>query len=257
MTAVRLVTAMAAVAVLSGCGGGGAGATADPQSEEDKTLYAMGYMMGKRAESFDLTKEEANIVARGFYDAATGQKPAAPPEQFGQKVAQMQQQRMSARASAEKEKAKPYLEAAAKEEGAETTGSGLVFRSLTAGTGANPAATDKVRVHYRGTLIDGTEFDSSYERNKPAEFALNRVVKCWQEGIPKMKVGGKAKLVCPSTIAYGDRGQPPDIPGGAALTFEVELLGILPPSPPGAAPGGKTPIRLPMPGGQIPPRPPR
>lgn len=252
MTAVRLATAMAMVATLSGCGSGGASATPDPQSEEDKTLYAMGFMMGKRAESLDLTKEEASIAARGFYDAATGATSLAPPEQFGQKVAQLQQQRMSARATQEKERAKPYLEAAAKEEGAETSQSGLVFRSLTAGTGANPAVTDRVRVHYRGTLVDGTEFDSSYERNKPAEFALNRVVKCWQEGIPKLKVGGKARLVCPSTIAYGDRGQPPDIPGGATLTFEVELLDILPPAPAGA--DRKPPIR--MPGGQVPPRPP-
>lgn len=254
MTAVRLAAAMAAMAVLAGCGGGGASATPDPQSEDDKTLYAMGYMMGKRAEQLDLTKEEAAIAARGFYDAATGEKSLAPPEQYGQKVVALQQQRMTAKAAQEKERARPYLEAAAKEEGAETTASGLVFRNLTVGSGANPAVTDRVRVHYRGTLVDGTEFDSSYERNKPAEFALNRVVKCWQEGIPKMKVGGKAKLVCPSTIGYGDRGQPPDIAGGAALTFEVELLGILPPAAPGER---RPPIRMPVPGGKIPTRTPR
>jgi FKBP-type peptidyl-prolyl cis-trans isomerase FkpA len=83
-----------------------------------------------------------------------------------------------------------------------------------------------VKVHYRGTLVDGTEFDSSYKRNEPAEFPLNQVIPCWTEGVQKMKVGGKSQLVCPASIAYGDRGSPPVIPAGATLIFEIELLGI-------------------------------
>ena len=119
-----------------------------------------------------------------------------------------------------------YLDKAAAEPGATKTSSGLIYRELKAGTGASPKATDAVKVHYRGTLVDGSEFDSSYKRNEPAQFPLNQVIPCWTEGVQKMKVGGKSRLVCPSGIAYGDRGSPPVIPGGATLIFEIELLGI-------------------------------
>jgi FKBP-type peptidyl-prolyl cis-trans isomerase FkpA len=121
-----------------------------------------------------------------------------------------------------------YLDKAAAEPGAVKTGSGLVYRELRAGTGASPAPNDTVKVNYRGTLVDGTEFDSSYKRNEPISFPLSGVIPCWTEGVQKMKVGGKSQLVCPSSIAYGDRGSPPVIPGGATLIFEVELLGIGP-----------------------------
>ena len=119
------------------------------------------------------------------------------------------------------------LKAAAAEAGAQTTASGLVYRSLKDGSGPNPTAADVVRVHYRGTLTDGSEFDSSIKRGQPAEFPLGRVIKCWTEGVQRMKVGGKAKLTCPSAIAYGERGTPGGpIPPNATLVFEVELLGI-------------------------------
>jgi FKBP-type peptidyl-prolyl cis-trans isomerase FkpA len=117
---------------------------------------------------------------------------------------------------------------AATEPGAVTTESGLVFRSVKEGTGASPKATDQVRVHYRGTLMDGKEFDSSYKRGEPAVFPLNRVIKCWTEGLQRMKVGGTAQLTCPAAIAYGDRGAGGQIPPGATLKFEVELLAINP-----------------------------
>ncbi|MBC7699997.1 FKBP-type peptidyl-prolyl cis-trans isomerase [Aquabacterium sp.] len=115
---------------------------------------------------------------------------------------------------------------AAKEKGAVVTPSGLVYLSLKDGTGASPSATDTVKVHYRGTLPDGKEFDSSYKRNAPAEFPLNRVIPCWTEGVQRMKIGGKAKLTCPSAIAYGERGAGDLIPPNATLLFEVELLSI-------------------------------
>ena len=119
------------------------------------------------------------------------------------------------------------LAKAAAEKGAEVSATGLVYRSLKDGTGANPAATDVVKVHYRGTFPDGKEFDSSISRGQPATFPLNRVIKCWTEGVQKIKVGGKAKLTCPASIAYGERGTPGGpIPPGATLLFEVELLGI-------------------------------
>ncbi|MBZ4210527.1 MAG: FKBP-type peptidyl-prolyl cis-trans isomerase [Comamonadaceae bacterium] len=116
--------------------------------------------------------------------------------------------------------------AAAKEAGAVVTTSGLVYRSLKDGTGASPTASDKVKVHYRGTFPDGKEFDSSYKRNEAIEFPLNGVIKCWTEGVQRMKVGGKAKLTCPAAIAYGERGAGGVIPPNATLLFEVELLAI-------------------------------
>jgi FKBP-type peptidyl-prolyl cis-trans isomerase FkpA len=116
--------------------------------------------------------------------------------------------------------------AAAQEAGAVVTTTGLVYRSLREGEGPSPAATDKVRVHYRGTFPDGREFDSSYSRNEPAEFPLDKVIKCWTEGVQRMKVGGKAKLTCPAAIAYGERGAGGVIPPNATLQFEVELLAI-------------------------------
>ena len=121
---------------------------------------------------------------------------------------------------------KAFLDKAAAEPGAQRTASGLVYRVITAGSGASPKATDTVKVNYRGTLTNGKEFDSSYARNEPAEFPLNRVIPCWTEGVQMMKVGGKSQLVCPASIAYGESGAPPDIPGGATLVFEIELLGI-------------------------------
>ena len=116
--------------------------------------------------------------------------------------------------------------AAAKETGAVVTASGLVYLSLKDGTGASPTANDKVKVHYRGTFPDGKEFDSSYKRGEPIEFPLSGVIKCWTEGVQRMKVGGKAKLTCPAAIAYGARGAGGVIPPNATLLFEVELLAI-------------------------------
>jgi FKBP-type peptidyl-prolyl cis-trans isomerase FkpA len=116
--------------------------------------------------------------------------------------------------------------AAAKEDGAVLTPSGLVYRSLKDGNGASPTASDKVTVHYKGTFPDGREFDSSYKRGQPIDFPLNRVIACWTEGVQRMKVGGKAKLTCPPEIAYGSRGAGSAVPPNATLLFEVELLGI-------------------------------
>ena len=118
------------------------------------------------------------------------------------------------------------LTAAAKEASATVTKSGLVYRSLKDGTGVSPAASDKVKVHYKGTFPDGKEFDSSYKRNEPTEFPLNGVIPCWTEGVQLMKVGGKAKLTCPAAIAYGTRGAGGVIPPNATLVFEIELLAI-------------------------------
>ena len=118
-----------------------------------------------------------------------------------------------------------FLTKAATEPGTRKTASGLLYRELRPGTGESPRPTDNVKVNYRGTLVDGTEFDSSYKRGEVAQFPLNGVIKCWTEGVQMMKVGGKSMLVCPSDLAYGDGGRP-GIPGGATLIFEIELMEI-------------------------------
>jgi FKBP-type peptidyl-prolyl cis-trans isomerase FkpA/FKBP-type peptidyl-prolyl cis-trans isomerase FklB len=143
------------------------------------------------------------------------------------KVQQLQQTRMAAVAATEQKAGDAFLAKAAAAAGATKTESGLVITTLTPGTGASPAADDTVKVHYHGTLIDGTVFDSSVQRGEPATFRLNGVIKCWTEGVQLMKVGGKSRLVCPSQIAYGERGAPPRIKPGATLVFEVELLDIV------------------------------
>lgn len=126
----------------------------------------------------------------------------------------------------EQVKAEQYAQAMAREKGAQTSASGLVYFELKKGEGKSPQPTDTVKVHYHGTLPDGTVFDSSVERKEPASFPLNGVIPCWTEGVQKMQVGGKAKLICPAKIAYGMQGAPPMIKPGATLIFEVELLAI-------------------------------
>jgi FKBP-type peptidyl-prolyl cis-trans isomerase FkpA len=207
-------------------GGGSSGAAPKLETEDQKTLYALGLLIGRNVQQFNLTPSELDIVKAGIADQALDKKPQVDLQTYGPKVNQFGRKRAEQRAEKEKQKGHDYAEAAAKEPGAERTTSGMVFRSLSPGNGASPVATDTVKVNYKGTLVDGTEFDSSYKRGQPAEFPLNGVIPCWTEGLQKMKIGEKAKLVCPSSIAYGDGGRP-NIPGGSTLTFEVELLEIV------------------------------
>jgi FKBP-type peptidyl-prolyl cis-trans isomerase FkpA len=218
-------------AAFAGCKSGAPTATpsATPvplQTEEQKVVYALGVMMGKNVANLNFTPEELELLKRGISDAGAGKKPEIEIDPYLPKIQAFAEGRAKARALAERGKAQGFLDAAAKEPGALKTASGLVFTSLRAGTGKSPNPTDKVKVHYKGTLTDGTEFDSSYKRGQPIDFALNGVIPCWTEGVQRMKVGEKAKLVCPSEIAYGERGSPPVIPGGATLVFEVELLDV-------------------------------
>jgi FKBP-type peptidyl-prolyl cis-trans isomerase FkpA len=208
------------------------------QNDQEKTLYALGLVMGQRMGDFNLTPAELTIVQRGIRDSVTGATPQVELRQFGPKINEMAQERSLARANQEKERGRAYADRMAQEAGAQRLPSGLIFRELRAGTGPQPGATDMVRVHYRGTLINGREFDSSYGADgmgQAVEFQLNRVIPCWTEGVQRLHVGGKAKLVCPSDIAYGDRGQR-EIPPGATLTFEVELVATSPAPPEPALP---------------------
>ncbi|MHB8136842.1 MAG: FKBP-type peptidyl-prolyl cis-trans isomerase [Smithellaceae bacterium] len=211
-----------------------------PKTEEQKAFYALGAHLNKQLSVFDLSPEELKYVQMGMSDAATGKKLAAEPETNMQKLGELVQARMAKATEKQKTQSKVFLEKAAAEKGAQKTASGLIYSEIKAGTGAQPKATDTVKVHYVGKLIDGKEFDSSIKRGQPAELPLGQVFPCWAEGVAMMKVGGKSKLVCPSEIAYGDKGRPPVIPGGATLVFEVELLDV---KAPVAAPAPKPSVK--------------
>ena len=199
--------------------------TAAPLTEEQKPIYALGLLMQRSLDQFDLSAAERDILKRALTDAAA-RKPAIDIDEWGPKIEAFAAARAERVAAREKAASIAYLAKAATEPGVVRTASGLIYRDLSPGSGRSPTASDAVKVHYRGTLINGTEFDSSYRRNEPAQFPLGGVIPCWTEGVQKMKVGGKARLVCPSDLAYGDAGRP-SIPGGATLVFEVELLEIV------------------------------
>ncbi len=196
-------------------------------TDDQKTLYALGVALSRNLTQFALTDADLKLVLAGISDGATGKTPQVEMNTYGPKIQELAKARSATIAAAEKRTGEAFLAKAAAEPGATKTASGAIVKEIKAGTGDQPKPTDKVKVHYTGTLIDGTVFDSSVQRGQPAEFPLNGVIKCWTEGVATMKVGGKSKLVCPSDIAYGDKGAPPQIKPGATLVFEVELLEIV------------------------------
>lgn len=200
---------------------------ADPSTDDQKTFYALGLMISQSLVPFALTESELDQVRSGMTDGVLKRTPKVDLQTFGPKVNQIQQARAAALAEKEKKAGAAFLTKAAAESGAKKTESGAIITTIKEGKGTTPKATDTVKVHYHGTLVDGTVFDSSVKRGEPATFPLNQVIKCWTEGVQLIKVGGKSRLVCPSALAYGDRGSPPTIKPGATLIFEVELLEIV------------------------------
>ena len=199
-------------------------------SEDEKAVYALGGAMGQQiaqqVKPLNLSPAELETLKKAFAASLAGQKSEYEIAQFGPKLQARAEAAASATAAAEKGKSAAFRDTAAADTGAVKTASGLIYRTITPGTGPSPKATDTVSVHYHGTLPDGKVFDSSVQRGQPVEFPLNQVIPCWTEGVQRMRVGEKARLVCPSEIAYGDGGRGPDIPPGATLVFEVELLAI-------------------------------
>jgi FKBP-type peptidyl-prolyl cis-trans isomerase FkpA len=222
----RKILLWSLVVVVAGASAAAA-AGPEPKTEEQKTLYAIGLALSRNLIPFSLTEAEMEYVKAGLSDGLNGKAQKVDLAAYMPKVRELEKTRMSAVAAVEKKAGQAYLDKAATEKGATKTASGLIFTMTKPGSGASPKETDKVKVHYTGTLIDGTVFDSSVQRKEPVTFQLNQVIPCWREGVQLMKVGEKARLVCPSAIAYGDRGAPPKIKPGATLVFDVELLEIV------------------------------
>jgi FKBP-type peptidyl-prolyl cis-trans isomerase FkpA/FKBP-type peptidyl-prolyl cis-trans isomerase FklB len=198
----------------------------DLKSDQDRMLYFLGTSLSANVKSFALTEGEVDIVLRGMREALAGDALEMDAAVYGEKLTAFAQERMQASAASEAAAADAYIAEMAKEEGAVQTESGIVIVEITAGTGKSASADSTVKAHYHGTLRDGTVFDSSVERGEPLTISLSNVIPCWREGIPTMKEGGKSKITCPSNQAYGDRASGP-IPGGSALTFEVELIEVV------------------------------
>src|SRR5262249_48885981 len=203
--------------------------------------YALGSALSRTPATFNLPPSELETVEAGLSDGLFSKEKKVEIDKYGQKIQELAQARSKAAAEKEKEAAKPFLEKMAQEKGAKKLDSGVIYIEEKAGTGDLAKPTDKVKVHYTGKLIDGTVFDSSVERGQPATFPLNQVIKCWTEGVALMKPGGKAKLICPADVAYGDRGAPPKIKPGSTLQFDVELLEIVKEQPPAGAPPRSAP----------------
>jgi len=196
------------------------------ETEDQKILYAVGQALSQSVAMLEFTPEEMKYIAAGLSDGATGAEAKVDMQLYGPQIQATMGSRATAMAQKEKEAGVAFCDSQAALDGAERMESGLVFRSLEAGSGSAPQATDVVRIHYHGTLRDGDVFDSSREGD-PVDYPVNQFVPCFSEGLMKMKVGGKAQFTCPPEIAYGERGSPPKIRPNAAIAFEVELLDIV------------------------------
>ena len=206
---------------------GVATAADDLATDDDKTLYALGLSIARNIGTLELTEQEIAVVEKGFHDGALGKEPKVELGVYGPRIQTFAKDRLAKVGESEGKAGAEFLAKMEKEKGMKKTASGLLYQEIKAGKGDSPKADTKVKVHYHGTLRDGSVFDSSVERKEPATFALNQVVPCWTEGVQMMKVGGKAKLVCPASLAYKERGAPPKIKPNSPLVFEVELLEIV------------------------------
>ena len=199
---------------------------ADPKSEDEKVLYAIGIAISQNLAWFNLSEAELKMVEQGIEDGVLNKTKKVDLQAYGSKISDLQKSRTTQIAALEKKLGQTYVDKAAAEKGATKAPTGFVITTLKPGTGPSPVATDKVKVHYHGTLTDGTVFDSSVDRGEAVTFPLDKVIPCWTQAVQQMKVGGKSRLVCPAELAYGDKGAPPRIKPGATLVFEVELLSI-------------------------------
>ena len=200
--------------------------SAEPKTEDEKVIYTFGHLMGSRLQNLNMSSKEIAMALQGVKDGAEKTKAKVNIAEHRMQIGKLMRDRSRVAAKKFKEDGEAFIKKFVESEGATKTESGLAYKLMLKGEGKTPKPTDIVKVHYHGTLIDGTVFDSSVERKQPAEFPLNRVIKGWTEGLQLVGKGGKIKLAIPSDLGYGDRGSPPKIPGGSTLVFEVELLEI-------------------------------
>ena len=229
----RSILALVAIVSLAGCVSAESDAPAPAaaaavETDDQKTLYALGFAVANSFQGAHFDESELDQILQGLSDGILGRQPKVEMAAFGPKVNGLMQQRIAKAAENEKAAGQAWTEEMAGTDGAIKTASGAIYIETSAGDGAKPGPADQVKLHYHGTLRDGTVFDSSVDRGEPATFSVAGVVPCFSEGVQQMAVGGKAKLVCPSATAYGDRGSPPLIKPGAAISFEVELLEVIP-----------------------------
>jgi FKBP-type peptidyl-prolyl cis-trans isomerase FkpA len=210
-------------------------------TDDAKAIYALGLLIAERIDQFNLSEQELAVFESGVRDGVLKKEHKVDPKTLGKELQAFSKSRQTMAAEKEKTESAAYLDKMAAEPGATKAPSGFIVKTITEGTGASPSAEDVVKVDYHGTLRDGTVFDSSVQRGEPAEFPLNHVIPCWTQALQTMKVGGKYKLTCPADIAYGERGSPPSIRPGAALTFEITLLEVKPPPAAMPAPPEPTP----------------
>ena len=201
-----------------------AGAQA-PSTNDEKAAYALGVLQAGQLKDLLFTLAEAKLFRQGLADGFEG-KPQIDADKEIDNMRRFRASRSRQVIEAEKRASAAFVKEAAARKGWKTTESGMIYKSVRDGLGDTPTIVDRVTVNYHGTLRDGTVFDSSVERGKPATFAVNRVIPCWTEALQLMKVGGKAEIVCPAENAYGTRGAGKLIKPGAALAFEVELISI-------------------------------
>jgi FKBP-type peptidyl-prolyl cis-trans isomerase FklB len=200
------------------------------KTDQEKNGYSVGYDIGRSLQR-QLTDVDAESMARGLKDAMGGVAPALPDQEIQQRFATVRQESAKKIVEKNKKDGEAFLAKNKGEKGVKTTASGLQYKVITAGKGKQPTAEDTVTVNYRGTLIDGTEFDSSYKRNQPATFPVKGVIAGWTEALPLMKEGSKWMLYIPANLAYGERGAGNMIGPNSTLVFEVELLSIAKPAP--------------------------
>lgn len=225
----RFTLAISALMLFASCNQGQNPGNVKLKTEDDKTFYAMGFMLGSNLQRLNLTDHELSGLYKGLADSAKGNKAEVELQIYQPKIQMMFKERMDKVAKQEKEQGSKFItDYMAKNKDAKKTESGLVYKIIKAGSDKKPSAEDTVKVHYHGTLINGEVFDSSVERGDQITFPLNRVIKGWTEGLQLIGEGGKVELVIPPELAYGEQGAPPKIPGGATLKFEVELFKVNP-----------------------------
>ncbi len=202
------------------------------KDEKDKVSYSLGFRFGENMQ-FQKTDLNLDVYMSGLRDALEGKEPRMTEEEIRTTITNLQQQLAASQQKAQQEQAgknlsegKAYLEENAKKEGVKTQPSGLQYKILSEGSGRTPKKSDMITVHYRGTFINGTEFDSSYGRGQPQTFRVDGVIPGWTEALQLMKEGAKWQVFIPPQLAYGERGMPPRIPPNSVLVFEVELISI-------------------------------